>query len=67
MSMKLMTTAYLLLFMIKCVIFNGQDVFWKTKNSEWISVNCAAHCLRLCVIEGFSISAIAQALAATKH
>ena len=29
-------------------------------------MNCAAHRLQLCVIEGFSISAIAQALAAAK-
>ena len=30
-------------------------------DKQWISVNCAAHCLQLCVIEGFSISAVAQA------
>ena len=33
---------------------------------QWKSVNCAAHCLQLCVIEGFSINTIAQALAAVK-
>ena len=36
------------------------------KEKQWKSVNCAAHCLQLCVIEGFGISAIAQALSATK-
>ena len=30
------------------------------------SINCVAHCLQLCVNEGFSIITIAQALAATK-
>ena len=35
-------------------------------DKQWKSVNCAAHCLQLCVIEGFSISAIAQALGAAK-
>ena len=35
-------------------------------DKQWKSVNCAAHCLQLCVIEGFSISIIAQALDAAK-
>ena len=35
-------------------------------DKQWKSVNCAAHCLQLCVIEGFSINTIAQALAAAK-
>ena len=35
-------------------------------DKQWISVNCAAHCLQFCVIEGFSISAVAQALSAAK-
>ena len=29
-------------------------------------MNCVAHCLQLCVIEGFSVNTIAQALAAAK-
>ena len=29
-------------------------------------MNCATHCLQLCVIEGFSISVVAQALSAAK-
>ena len=33
---------------------------------QWKSMNCAAHCLQLCVIEGFSTNTIAQALAAAK-
>ena len=33
---------------------------------QWKSMNCAAHCLQLCFIEGFSINTIAQALAAAK-
>ena len=33
---------------------------------QWNSLNCAAHCLQLCVIEGFGINAIAQALSAAK-
>ena len=33
---------------------------------QWKSVNCAAHCLQLCVFEGFSINTIAQTLAAAK-
>lgn len=35
-------------------------------DKQWKNVNCAAHCLQLCVIEGFSISAVAQALSAAK-
>ena len=35
-------------------------------DKQWKSVNCAAHCLQLCVIEGFSISTIAQALGTAK-
>ena len=35
-------------------------------DKQWKSMNCAAHCLQLCVIEGFSINTIAQALAAAK-
>ena len=35
-------------------------------DKQWKSMNCAAHCLQLCVMEGFSISAIAQALGAAK-
>ena len=35
-------------------------------DKQWISVNCAVHCLQLSVIEGFSISAVAQALSAAK-
>ena len=35
-------------------------------DKQWKSVNCAAHCLQLCVIEGFSIRTIAQALGAVK-
>ena len=30
-------------------------------DKQWISVNCAAHCLQSCIIEGFGISAVAQA------
>ena len=33
---------------------------------EWNSLNCAVHCIQLCVNEGFGINAIAQALAAAK-
>jgi len=29
-------------------------------DKQWNSLNCAAHCLQLCVIEGFGINAIAQ-------
>ena len=36
------------------------------EEKQWKSVNCATHCLQLCVIEGFGISAIAQALNAAK-
>ena len=35
-------------------------------DKQWNSLNCAAHCLQLCVIEGLGINAIAQALAAAK-
>ena len=35
-------------------------------DKQWSSLNCAAHCLQLCVIEGFGINAIAQALSAAK-
>ena len=35
-------------------------------HKQWISVNCTAHCLHLCVIEGFGISDVAQALSAAK-
>ena len=35
-------------------------------DKQWKSVNCVAHCLQLCVIEGFSVNTIAQALAAAK-
>ena len=35
-------------------------------DKQWKSVNCVAHCLQLCVIEGFSINTIAQALGAAK-
>ena len=35
-------------------------------DKQWKSMNCAAHCLQLCVNEGFSINTIAQALAAAK-
>ena len=35
-------------------------------DKHWRNVSCAAHCLQLCVIEGFSIGAIAQALGAAK-
>ena len=36
------------------------------KEKQWKSVNCATHCLQLCVIKGFGISIIAQALGAAK-
>ena len=35
-------------------------------DKQWKSMNCAAHCLQLCVNEGFSINTIAQGLAAAK-
>ena len=35
-------------------------------DKQWKSMNCVAHCLQLCVNEGFSINTIAQALAAAK-
>ena len=35
-------------------------------DKQWKSVNCAAHYLQLCIIEGFSINTIAQTLAAAK-
>ena len=35
-------------------------------DKQWNSLNCVAHCLQLCVIEGFGRNAIAQALAAAK-
>ena len=34
------------------------------EEKQWKSVNCAAHCLQLCVIKGFGISALAQTLGA---
>ena len=34
-------------------------------DKQWNSLNCAAHCLQLCVIEGCGINAIAKAL--VKH
>ena len=36
------------------------------EEKHWRSVNCAAHCLQLCVLEGFGISAIAQVLVVAK-
>ena len=36
------------------------------EEKKWKSVNCAAHCLQLCVVEGFGINTIAQALGAAK-
>ena len=35
-------------------------------NKQWKSVNCAAHCLKLCIIEGFDINIIAQTSTAAK-
>ena len=35
-------------------------------DKQWKSVNCAAHCLQLCIIEGFDINTIAQTLTAAK-
>ena len=35
-------------------------------DKQWKSMNCAVHCLQLCVNEGFSINTIAQASAAAK-
>ena len=34
------------------------------EEKQWKSVNCAAHCLQLCVIKGFGISALPQTLGA---
>jgi len=31
-------------------------------DKQWNSLNCAAHCLQLCVMEGFGINAIAQSV-----
>jgi len=35
-------------------------------DKQWNSLNCAAHCLQLCVIEGFGMNAIVQALTTAK-
>jgi len=35
-------------------------------DKQWNSLNCAAHSLQLCIIEGFGINAITQALTAAK-
>ena len=37
-----------------------------SENCNWRSLHCAAHCLQLCILAGFSISAIDRLLSAAK-
>ena len=53
------------------IVYNQQSDFKQVGHlledeKQQINVNCAARCLQLCVIEEFSISAVAQGLAAPK-
>ena len=56
---------------IFAILYNQRSNFQQAghllvDDKQWINANCAAHCLQLCAIEGFGISAVTQALAAAK-